>query len=141
MKAEFKFLDNTQTRLIACLLHELAPHIPITLLESRLDEMFERDYQCVGIYVEDDLIGVCGLWILMKYYSGRQLEPDNVYIKPKYQSNGIGKQLCDWLAEYARQQRCEVLELNCYLENKSGQHFWQDNDFTAIGLHYSKTID
>lgn len=61
MKAEFKFLDKTQIKLITSLLHELAPHISTALLESRLDEMFNRDYKCIGIYIKGNLIGVCGI--------------------------------------------------------------------------------
>ncbi len=77
----------------------------------------------------------------MKYYSGKHLEPDHVYIKPEFRNNGIGKQLNGWLVQYARQQGCEAIELNCYMENEGGQRFWQDNGYNVIGLHYSKTMN
>ena len=136
----FQLLDKTSKQQIAQLLHELAPSFSVELLEERLIEMFERHYQCVGIYSDQVLVGVCGLWILTKYYSGRHLEPDNVYIKPDYQNQGIGGKLNEWLIAFAKQNECIALELNCYNENKKGQAFWETNGFEAIGLHYSKKV-
>lgn len=136
----FQLLDTTSKQHIAELLHELAPSFSVELLIERLSEMFARHYQCVGIYSNNSLIGICGLWILTKYYSGRHLEPDNVYIKPHFQNHGIGQQLNQWLVAFARQNGCNAIELNCYLENEKGQAFWAKNGFDAIGLHYSKKL-
>jgi ribosomal protein S18 acetylase RimI-like enzyme len=102
--------------------------------------MFERHYQCVGIYYQRKLVGVCGLWILTKYYSGRHLEPDNVYIKPEFRNLGIGTKLNEWLIAFARQNNCNAIELNCYNDNNQGQTFWETNNFQVIGLHYSKKV-
>ncbi len=136
----FQLLDKTSKHAIAELLHELAPSFSVELLMERITEMFERNYQCVGIYCDQNLVGVCGLWILTKYYSGRHLEPDNVYIKPAFQDKGIGRLLNEWLVAFAHQNDCKSLELNCYIENKKGQSFWEKNGFEAIGLHYSKKL-
>ena len=70
--------------IILPLLYELDSSIPETVLKARLSEMIEKDYECVGIYNNGVLIGICGLWILIKYYVGRHLELDNVYIMPEY---------------------------------------------------------
>jgi GNAT superfamily N-acetyltransferase len=137
---EFNLLGIQDVPLIAQMLNELAPHIPKTTLTSRIEEMFDRQYKCVGIYHGNTLIGVCGLWILTKYYSGRHLEPDNVYIQESYRSQGVGKKLIAWLENYAHYNGCNIIELNCYHENILGQQFWQQNGFTSIGLHYSKSI-
>ncbi len=137
---QFRLLDKSSITDIAGLLNELAPNFSLELLTERLEEMFERNYQCVGIYTDQNLIGVCGLWILTKYYSGRHLEPDNVYIKSDYQNQGIGEKLNEWLVAFARQNECRAIELNCYNENKKGHTFWQSNGFEVIGLHFSKTL-
>jgi len=136
----FQLLDKSRIRDISELLHELAPQFSLELLECRLDEMFSRQYQCVGIYAGQQLVGVCGLWILTKYYTGRHLEPDNVYIKPEFRNQGIGKKLNDWLVLFAKQNDCKAIELNCYNSNTQGHAFWKDNGFEEIALHFSKNV-
>lgn len=136
----FNQLDKSSCTAIAELLNELAPSFSIELLVERLEEMFERNYQCVGIYYNQELVGVCGVWVLTKYYSGRHIEPDNVFIKPEYQNQGIGKKLNEWLVAFAHDNGCKAIELNCYNENHKGQAFWEENGFEAIGIHYSKSL-
>jgi len=136
----FQLIDKKSKQDIAVLLNELAPEYSVELLTDRLTEMFERHYQCVGIYYDRKLVGVCGLWILTKYYSGRHLEPDNVYVKPEFRNLGIGTKLNEWLTAFARQNNCNAIELNCYNDNNQGQTFWEANNFEAIGIHYSKKV-
>ena len=103
--------------------------------------MVEQGYQCVGIYSGDKLIGICGLWILTKYYVGKHIEPDNVVILEEYRGNGLGKQLMAWIYDYAKAQGCIASELNCYLTNEKGQQFWEKEGYKKIGYHYQRAIE
>ena len=80
------------------------------------------------------------MWILIKYYVGKHLEPDNVYIKPEFQNQGIGKKLDHWLKNYAREKGCEAIELNCYIQNEKGRKYWESNAYKTLGIHYQKKI-
>jgi GNAT superfamily N-acetyltransferase len=140
MEIKFKLIEKTNLTIILPLLHELDPVISEIALKARLREMIEKGYECVGIYNEDELIGLCGIWTLVKYYVGRHIELDNVYIKKKYRNSGIGKQLDAWLKDFALSRGCEAIELNCYVNNEKGKHFWESNDYSLIGLHYQKKL-
>ncbi|MBK7465456.1 MAG: GNAT family N-acetyltransferase [Saprospiraceae bacterium] len=48
-------------------------------------------YYCFGLYHENKLIGLSSSWITIRFYSGKQLEVDNVVIDKIYQSKGLGK--------------------------------------------------
>jgi GNAT superfamily N-acetyltransferase len=102
--------------------------------------MQRRDYRCVGIYHQKKLIGISGLWVLCKYYVGKHLEPDNVYLLPEYRGNGIAQQLIRWIEKYAVQRGCRAVELNCYFKNKLGQRFWKKEGYTELGIHYQKIL-
>lgn len=110
------------------------------LLLLRLNEMLERGYQCAGIYHNEKLVGVCGIWILTKLYVGRHIEPDNVVMDPEYRDKGPGESLMKWVEDYARSQGCEALELNCYIQNAKGQKFWENLDYKVLGMHYQKKL-
>lgn len=81
------------------------------------------NYECVGVYDEDKLIGICGMWILNKLYVGKHIEPDNVFVLPEYRSAGVGKLMLDWVIDYAKEIGCDATEVNCYVENLKGKQF------------------
>jgi len=141
VEIKFKLIEKDNMDVILPIFYELDSSIPEPVLKARLSEMINNGYECVGIYHEDELIGICGLWILIKYYVGRHLEPDNVYIKPEYRDQGIGKKLDTWLKGFALSQGCEAIELNCYINNEKGRNYWETNEYKPIGIHYQKKLD
>ena len=100
--------------------------------------MMLQGYQCVGVYDDTKLVGISGIWVLTKYYVGKHIEPDNVFILPEYQGKGIGKLLMNWIFDYAKSIGCKASELNCYTENDAGQRFWKQQGYEVVGYHFRK---
>lgn len=132
------FLEEKDKEVIIPFLNRLDPSISVEVLNERLEEMFSNGYKCVGVYDSSKLVGISGLWILTKYYIGKHIEPDNVFILPEYQGKGIGKQIMKWVFNYAISIGCKGSELNCYTKNKSGQKFWEREGYQMVGYHYQK---
>jgi GNAT superfamily N-acetyltransferase len=86
---KFEFIESKNIYLIIPLLQLLNKNILEEVLKDRLDEMVKQNYLCIGI---------CGLWILTKYYVGKHIELDNIMILPEYQSQNIGHVLMNWVA-------------------------------------------
>ncbi len=137
----FKLLNETNKSDIIPFLLLLGKNIAEDTLESRLTEMFTQGYKCVGIFDEEKMIGISGLWIMTKYYVGKHIEPDNVIIDPEYRSSGVGEALMKWIYEYAISQNCIASELNCYVSNNGGQKFWINQGYKVIGFHYQKMLN
>jgi GNAT superfamily N-acetyltransferase len=133
-------IPQEQLDTIIPLLNVLNDQISHETLKQRLSEMISQGYQCIGAYDEDKLVGICGIWIMTKYYVGKHIEPDNVLVLPEYRGTGLGKALLAWVYEYGRSQGCIASELNCYLPNTAGQQFWEAEGYTAIGYHYQKQL-
>jgi GNAT superfamily N-acetyltransferase len=114
--------------------------IPPTILRERLQIMLENGYQCLGAYQQGQLIGICGIWTLYKFYVGKHLEPDNVFIMPEYRSKGVGKLMIDWLFAYAKEIGCQASEVNCYIKNEKGKQFWMNQGYGPIGYHMQKVL-
>lgn len=111
------------------------------VLKERLENMLSMgNYQCLGAFNGEELIGICGFWVLNKLYAGKHIEPDNVYVKAEYRSKGVGDLMLQWLFEYAKQIGCEGLEVNCYTKNIKGKKFWESQGFEALGYHMIKKI-
>ncbi len=135
-----QLIPKEKLKVILPLLKELNPKISMDLLDERLKEMIASGYECAGAYNRDKLIGICGMWFLTKYYVGKHVEPDNVYILPEYQGKGIGKLLIDWIFNYAKSKGCKASELNCYVSNEKGHKFWKNQGYELIAYHYVKKL-
>ena len=86
-----------------------------SLLKSRMGEMFDQNYECFAIYLNDEVIGTFGLWFMTRHYAGKSCEADHVFIKSEYQNRGFGKEIFEYIFEYARGKGCEMQELNAYV--------------------------
>ena len=141
MKTEIQLMAVDKLISIIPLIQLLNPSLPDTLIQSRLEEMANQGYQCAGLYLDDQLIGICGLWIMTKFYVGKHIEPDNVFILPEYRRQRFGKQLLEWVYRYGKSQGCIASELNCYVTNTAGSAFWEQEGFAKIGYHYQRLLD
>lgn len=76
--------------------------------------MKTQNHECAGIYIENELIGICGLWYCTRHYSGKSVELDHVFIDEAYRSKGLGKQFLNWISDYVKSKDVETIELNTY---------------------------
>ncbi|PCJ97238.1 MAG: GNAT family N-acetyltransferase [Flavobacteriaceae bacterium] len=109
--------------------------IDFETLKHRLSQMMPMNYECVGVYDGDKLIGICGIWMLNKLYAGKHIEPDNVFVLKEYRSAGVGKLMLDWVINYAKEIGCDTTEVNCYVKNLKGKKFWEDQGYEVVGYH------
>lgn len=111
-----------------------------SLLRSRFEEMLGQNYECFGVYLGEELIGVFGLWFMTRHYAGKSCEPDHVYLKPVYQNKGFGKEIFNFIFEYAMQRGCETAELNSYVHNFKSHKFYMNHGFVIKGYHFLKKL-
>ncbi len=118
----------------------LNPDTDDKILQERFDQIKQTNYECVGVYDQEKLVGICGLWILNKFYVGKHIEPDNVIIHPDYRGKHIGELMMNWIFEYAKTQGCIASELNCYVQNEKGIKFWESQGYKILGYHFQKQL-
>lgn len=110
------------------------------VLKERLLEMTQQNYECLGVYDSDALIGTCGLWFQTRHYAGRSLEMDHVIIDDAYRGHGIGKIMVDFVTEHAKKKSCNWVELNSYVHNFLSHKFFYNQGFVAKGYHFVKEL-
>jgi len=133
---EFKLVKKEEIDTVIPLVELLHNAPTADVLKERFAEMVTQNYECVGVYLAQKLIGCAGLWIQTRHYSGRCLEPDHVIVHPDYQSQQVGEKLVQFFFEYAKAKGCIVTELNCYIPNTKAQAFWERMGYQKIGYHY-----
>ncbi len=134
------------------IIQQLQPSLTLEAYKQMLPEMIPNGYSQV-IILDDNppsskkdfggqskCIGISGIWINTKLYSGKYLEMDNVVIDKDYRSKGIGKLLCDWCINKAKETNCKNIMLDAYLENEKAHAFYEREGFTKRGYHFIKNI-
>ena len=110
------------------------------ILTQRFSEMFGQNYECFGIFDEQKIIGVFGMWFMTRHYAGRSCEPDHIFIQEEYRSKGVGKKLFQFIYSYAEQKGCETSELNSYVSNYRSHKFYLNEGYEIKGYHFLKKL-
>ena len=139
-KFSFRQIPNENILEILPLLRKLNDHTPTELLKERLLEMADQNYECVGLYDEDKLIGICGLWYSTRHYLGRSAEVDHVIIDDGYRNMGLGRYFFSRIYEYLREKGCEATELNTYTQNRKSHKFYYNEGYEIYGFHMAKIL-
>ncbi|WGH75504.1 GNAT family N-acetyltransferase [Tenacibaculum tangerinum] len=141
MNIRFNPISKEDILTILPLLKKINTTTPHDILETRVLEMVDySNYECVGAYDGDSLIGICGLWYSTRHYIGKSVEPDHVIVDETYRGKNIGKEFFKWIYEYTLAKGCEAVELNTYTANRKSHKFYYNEGFEIYGFHFLKII-
>ena len=135
---EIKLIEKENIFTILPLLRELNTNTSEIMLKERLLEMTTQHYECVGVFLNEELVGISGLWFLTRHYCGKTVEPDHVVIGKNNRNKGLGKKLFEWIYNYAQSIGYEASELNTYIENVKSHRFYENEGYEKKGFHYIK---
>lgn len=141
MDFQFKKLDiGYIDAIVAIMLEHSDNDAPKEVLLSRFKDMFTENYECVGVFDNNELIGICGLWFMTRHYSGKSVEVDHVYLNETYRGKGLGKLFFDWIYNYLKNKGKETIELNTYVTNHPSHKFYYNEGFKILGYHFLKKL-
>ena len=141
MSFVFKIIVKDEIYTVLPLVEKLNDYkVPLNVLKQRFSEMINQNYECAGVYDDEKLIGVCGLWFCTRHYSGKSVEPDHVYIDDNYRGKGLGKEFFKWIYKYVKEKGCESIELNTYVSNFESHKFYFNEGYKILGYHFFKKL-
>lgn len=141
MNYQFKIISNENLDQIIPLVYDLnEAKVSQNLLKLRFNEMKQQNYQCAGVFIDNELIAVTGLWFCTRHYIGKSVELDHVYIKPEYRNKGLGKQFMKWIENYIKEKGCNSMELNTYVQNSPSHKFYYNEGYEILGYHFLKKL-
>lgn len=141
MNFSFKIINKEYIEEVVSLVYLLNEgRISETILKERFNEMFGQNYECVGVFSGEKIIGVSGLWFFTRHYTGKCVELDHVYIDEAYRNHGLGKKLMKWINNYCKTKGCQSMELNTYVSNYPSHKFYYNEDMEIWGYHFFKHL-
>lgn len=137
---EIKIIPKENILIIIPLLTQLNTKTPLKLLKNRVLEMVNQNYECIGMYVNNKLIGTSGIWYMTRHYIGKSAELDHVIIEKTEQSKGYGRTFMQWIDNHLKSKGVEACELNAYVENKRSHQFYETESYKKYGYHFLKIL-
>ena len=122
------------------LLRQLYPNLSKERYSYLLDEMIPNNYFQLTAKMNNKVIGVTGVWIGHKIWSGKYLELDNVIVHEDYRSLKVGAKMTEYLIKKAKELDCDMLGLDVYTDNFRGIKFYMNNGFNPTGFHMIKRL-
>ncbi len=141
MNIEFVELSLKDKSKILELARGVNTEIPMNELLNRLEEMFDySNYYCFGLSLESRLIAISSGWLTTRFYSGKQLEIDNIIVSTEHRSKKYGEKFLAYIEVWAIQQGCLSVELNTYVQNAKSHKFYFNQRYSILGYHFQKKV-
>lgn len=107
---------------------------------TRLSRMVEAGYRCAGAFGDSGCVGICGYWLITRFYCGTYMDIDNFVVQEALRGQGIGARLIAWLEAEARRLGCTSIMLDTYLHSYASHKFYTRNGFSILGFHMKKDL-
>jgi GNAT superfamily N-acetyltransferase len=141
MDMKFAELSLKDKNKILELAREVNTEVPMNELLNRLEEMFDySNYYCFGLFLESRLIAISSGWLTTRFYSGKQLEIDNIIVSVAHRSKGYGEKFLAYIEAWAVQKGCLSVELNTYVQNAKSHKFYFNQRYSILGYHFQKKV-
>ena len=141
MKVEIEVIKNEDILSIIPLLEVINTKTPAEILKKRVLEMGNlTNYECIGLYIDEKLMGISGLWYSTRHYIGKTVEPDHAIIDASLRGQGYGSQFFKWIDTYVISKGCEGIELNTYVSNPKSHKFYYNEGYNIYGFHFVKVL-
>ncbi len=109
--------------------------------EAQISEMIAmNDFKMIGAFIGDEIVGVCGYWVLRMLYCGRYLQLSSFIVDEEKRGEGIGKKILDEMEKIGKELRCEKIILDSFTENKKSHSLYFRENFYIRGFHFMKNL-
>ena len=109
-------------------------------LKEELANMLNNEEEKVFVIENDkEIIGYISIKINNK--TTKSIWIDELMIDKDYQNKGYGKSLINKVYQYAEENNCKRIELNCWSFNENAKNFYHKQGFKEQRVIYEKNIN
>ncbi|MDF5740305.1 MULTISPECIES: GNAT family N-acetyltransferase [unclassified Nostoc] len=132
-------LGESDFQILKCfpVISQLRPHLEQAKFVEQVRYQMKGGYQLAFLEVEEQAIAVAGFRISTCLASGKFLYIDDLVVDELKRSHSYGKQLFQWLIEYARNHDCEHLNLDSGVQRFAAHRFYLMQRMNITSHHFS----
>jgi GNAT superfamily N-acetyltransferase len=137
----YRFAE-TDEEILACypVMAELRPHIVQEKFVPQVRRQQKHSY-CLA-YLEDEgaIQAVVGFRIAESLAWGKYLYVDDLVSRAPRRSHGYGRELFNWVVEFAKSEGCEALHLDSGVQNFAAHRFYLGNKMIISSHHFRLSL-
>ncbi|MEH2057620.1 MAG: GNAT family N-acetyltransferase [Nostoc sp.] len=132
-------LVESDFQILACfpVMSQLRPHLEQSKFVEQVRYQMKEGYQLAFLEVEKQAVAIAGFRISSCLASGKFLYIDDLVVDELNRSHGYGKQLFQWLIEYARNHECKHLSLDSGVQRFAAHRFYLIQRMSITSHHFS----
>ncbi len=132
-------LGESDFKILKCfpVMSQLRPHLQPTKFVEQVRYQMKQGYQLAFLEVDEQAVAVAGFRIYTCLASGKLLYVDDLVVDELKRSHSYGKQLFQWLIEYARNHDCEHLSLDSGVQRFAAHRFYLMQRMSITSHHFS----
>jgi GNAT superfamily N-acetyltransferase len=123
------------------LLKQLRVELSYDAFEDLIYEMRHMEYKMIGLFEREKLISYAGVAIQTNFYHKRHLYIFDLVTDQAFRSQGYGKMMMEYLADYAKTGACENLVLSSGLQREDAHRFYEKEGFDKRSYLFVKAIE
>ena len=137
-----KELNNLDEMMLAySIIKQRYREITLDNFQSQISEMIAmNDFKMIGAFLNDEIIGIAGYWVLRMLYCGRYIQVSSFIVDEEKRGFGIGKKILREIEKIAKKLNCEKIVLDSFTENKKSHSLYFKEDFHIRGFHFMKDL-
>ncbi|MEH1851983.1 MAG: GNAT family N-acetyltransferase [Nostoc sp.] len=135
-------LAESDFQILGCfpVIYQLRPHLEQTKFVEEVRYQMKEGYKLAFLEVEKQAVAVAGFRIYNCLSSGKFLYIDDLVVDELKRSHSYGKQLFQWLIEYARNHDCKHLSLDSGVQRFAAHRFYLMQRMSITSHHFSMEL-
>lgn len=124
------------------LIAEIYPDVSRKEYEGRIaGQLAKHGHKQLVAYDGEAAVGLAGFTEGYRLYKeGEVIQIHNAVVKKEYRHKGIGKELFDWLEDYARKKKCRMVIFDSYYDNEQAHKFFYRGGYTIKAYTFMKDL-
>ena len=121
-------------------IQQMYPQFSEAEYRQRVEGLLKHNYRQFAYLIDEQPVGVIGLWLFPRLWCGIQADIDNFVVDEAYRSKGIGKALVQHCEAFAKAEGADVIVLDTYVDNPASHRFYFREGYTILGYHFEKPL-
>ncbi|MEH1923115.1 GNAT family N-acetyltransferase [Nostoc sp.] len=135
-------LAESDFHILGCfaVISQLRPHQEPTKFVEQVRYQMQEGYKLAFLEVEKQAVAIAGFRIYSCLSSGKILYIDDLVVDELKRSHSYGKQLFQWIIEYARNHDCKHLSLDSGVQRFAAHRFYLMQRMSITSHHFSMEL-
>ncbi len=118
---------------------QLRPHLSKDKFLGQVKQQMDEGFQLACV-MDSNVVAVAGFRLGLNLAWGKHLYVDDLITDKNVRSKGYGKQLLDWLINYANEHGCQQLHLDSGVQRFAAHKFYLSNNMFISSHHFTLNL-